>query len=153
MAKIGKWLTMVLWGIIIISVILMISLMANSSSNEADPSMNSWLSTNIYWIYVLFIFVCVLAVSFAIYQTITDKRAAKRGLFTLLIFFAIGLISYLMGSNEIPQFLGSDKFVEQGILTPNVSRWIDTGLNASYILFIIAILSLVLSPLVKLFDK
>jgi hypothetical protein len=153
MAKLGKLITYILIGLSVISVILLISLMANSSSNPADPRMNSWLNNNIYWVYFLFVVLCCLALGFAIIQTVTDKRAAKRGLLVIGGFVVIGVVSYLLSSDKMPQFLGVETFIDSGQLTLRISKLIDTGFYITYFLFIVAILSLALSPLLKYFEK
>lgn len=153
MIKIGKLLTIGLWGVMLISAILIISMMVNISSNDLDPTMNSWINTNMVWTFILLIAVAGIAVLAAIFQTVTDISAAKKGLLTLGVFLVIAIISYLLASDTMPSFLGVDKFIENGTLTPRVSKLIDTGLNATYILFIVAILSLALAPLMRLFDK
>ena len=153
MAKVGKFLTYILLGLSVISVILMFSLIANVSSNAADANMDSWLNTNIYWVYFLFVILCVLALGFAILQTVTDKRSAKRGLLVLGGFVIIGVISYMLSSDKLPQFLGVESFIDSGQLNLRVSKLIDTGLYVTYFLFVMSILSLALSPLIKYFDK
>jgi len=153
MAKIGKLLTYILLGVSVVSVILMFALMGNVSSNEGDPKMDFWLNYNIYWAYVLFIVVCVLAFAFAIYQTVTDKKSAKSGALVLGGFILIGVVSYMLSSDQMPKFLGVESFIESGQLTLNVSKLIDTGLYVTYFLFIVSILSLALTPLFRLFEK
>jgi hypothetical protein len=153
MAKLGKLFTYILVGLSLVSVILMFSLVANVSSNAADVNMDTWLNNNIYWVYFLFIVVCVLALAFAIYQTVTDKKSAKRGLFVVGGFVVLGLVSYMLSSDKMPQFLGVETFIENGILTLKVSKLVDTGLYITYFLFIVSILSLALSPLIKYFEK
>ena len=72
-------------------------------------------------------------------------------MFSLLIIAAIVLVSYLLASDEVPVFLGSDKFVEQGILTPSVSKWVDTGLFTTYIFFALSIVAFIYSSVSRFF--
>ena len=55
MAKAGKIITILLWIIIIISAVLIVSLMANISENQADPTMGGWINS-ICMAYFLLIF-------------------------------------------------------------------------------------------------
>jgi hypothetical protein len=57
----------------------------------------------------------------------------------------------LLSSSEIPHFYGSQKFVENGTLTPSVSRWIGTGLIATYILAGLAFVVIVWSSVSRIF--
>jgi hypothetical protein len=56
-----------------------------------------------------------------------------------------------LASDEIPQFMGVQKFINDGTLTAQVAKLVDTGLYATYILLILAILSVTLSGLTRLF--
>ena len=48
MEKIGKKITIVLWALVIVSVILTVSLMTNiNADNDQDPTMLSWINTNL----------------------------------------------------------------------------------------------------------
>ena len=150
MNKTGKIVTILLWGLIIISAVLVISLMVNIG-DDSDPTMGSWINTNLIWAYILVIFAAGVAVISGLIHMFTDKRAAKRGLITLVFFAVIVGIAYLFSSDAIPQFMGVNKFIEDGTLTPKVSKLIDTGLYSMYILLGIAILSIAYSSVSRLF--
>ena len=64
---------------------------------------------------------------------------------SLLVIGVIVLVAYLLSSDAIPQFLGAQKFVEEGILTPSVSKWVDTGLYTTYVFFAISLIAIVYS--------
>ena len=82
----------------------------------------------------------------------SDNRVYAALKFFLYTFLgSVLLISYLSSSSEIPQFYGSQKFVENGTLTPTVSRWIGTGLIATYILSGLAFVAFVWSSVSRLF--
>ncbi|HSO86046.1 MAG TPA: hypothetical protein VLQ91_05815 [Draconibacterium sp.] len=153
MEKIGKKITIVLWVLVIVSVILIVSLMANiNPSNDQDPAMLSWINANLIWVYILGIIAAGLAVLFAIYHTVSDKQAAKGGLISLAFLGGVALISYLSASPEIPQFLGVDKFIAAG-LNGQTMKFVDTGLIALYIMLAISILGFIVGPIIRIVRK
>lgn len=151
MGKINKIVNIMLWIIMGITAILAISFITNISSDNDNPEMRSWLDTNLIWTYILLILSLVLLVFFGIKEMLTSFKESKKGMLSILIIAAIVLVSYLIASDEIPKFLGSDKFVEQGVLTPSVSKWVDTGLYTTYVFFALSILAFIYSSLTRFF--
>ncbi|MDD4756177.1 MAG: hypothetical protein PHG29_08860 [Prolixibacteraceae bacterium] len=151
MTKAGKIITILLWIIIIISAVLVVSLMANISENQADPTMGGWINTNLFWAYILLIFGAGVAILFALFHMVTDIHAAKKGLMAFVFLGAVLLIAYLLASDEIPQFIGVQKYIDNGTLTPMVAKWVDTGLYLTYILLGLAIISIVFSSISRIF--
>ncbi len=151
MTKVGKLLTIVLWVLLVVSAVLVISLMANISDVEADPSMVGWINTNLIWVYILLAIGAGSAVVAGILHTISDAAAAKRGLISLGFLVIVGLIAYFLASDAIPTFHGVDKYIADGTLTPRISKMIGTGLYATYILLFIAIALIASSSVTKLF--
>lgn len=152
MSKTGKIVTIVLWALLIVSAILVISLMVNINEEvDTDPAMNSWVNTNLVWAYILLIFGAAVAIVSSLLHMFTDKKAAKNGLISLLFIGVVFVISYLLASPEIPQFIGVDKFIADGTLNESVSKMVDTGLYATYILIGLAILSVASSSVIRLF--
>jgi len=152
MNKTGKIVAILLWGLIIISAVLVISLMTNVGEDyKTNPVLAGWINTNLVWAYILVIFGAGVAVISGLIYMFTDKRVAKRGLITLAFFVVVVGIAYLLSSDAIPQFLGVDKFINDGTLTPKVSKFIDTGLYSMYILLGLAILSIAYSSVSRLF--
>lgn len=150
MEKIGKKVTIVLWALIIVSAVLVISLIANINEvNEQDPAMLSWININLIWVYILGIVGAGIAVVFAIFHTLSSKQAAKGGLISLIFMGAVALVAYLLASPEMPQFIGIDRFIADGLTTQTI-KLVDTGLIATYILFAIAVLSILLGPVIRL---
>lgn len=150
MGKISKIITIVLWALIIVSAILIVSLVANiNDTNDADPAMLSWINANLVWVYILLIVGAGIATLFGLFHTVTNKQAAKSGLISLLFMGSVALVAYLLASPEIPQFIGIDKFIAEG-LTGDTVKLVDTGLLATYILIAIAVLSIALGPLIRL---
>ena len=153
MEKIGKIITIVLWSLVIVSVILIISLMANiNEANETDPAMLSWINSNLIWVYILLAISSGLVVFFAIFHTISDKKSAQQGLISVLFLGGVALVSYLLASPEIPQFLGVDKFIADG-LTGQTVKLVDTGLIATYIMLAISVLAFVAGPIIRIVRK
>ena len=152
MEKTGKIVTILLWALLIISAILVVSLVANISNNDDDPTMLSWINVNIIWVYILGIVGAGIALLFGLMHTLTNKEAAKGGLISLVFMGAVALIAFLLASPEIPQFIGVDKYVAAG-LTAKTVKLVDAGLIATYILFAIAVLAIVLGPVIRLVRK
>jgi DMSO reductase anchor subunit len=153
MNKTGKFVTIFLWVTVIISAVLIVSMMVNISENEADATMGSWINSNLIWAYILVVLGVGVAVISGLLHMISDLSAAKRGLISLAFLGVIALISYLLASDEIPQFLGVDKFINDGTLNARVSKMVDTGLYATYFLLAIAILSIAFSSVTRIFNK
>ncbi len=151
MNKAGKIVTIVLWVLIVISAILVVSLMVNISDNTQDATMGGWINTNLIWSYILIIVGAGIAIIAGLFHMFTDKRAAKRGLIAVAFLGVIALVSYLLASPEIPQFPGVDRYIADGTLTSRISKLIDTGLYATYILFGLALLAIAYSTVSKMF--
>jgi hypothetical protein len=151
MNKEGKIVTILLWVLLIISAVMVVSLMANISENDADPTMGSWVSTNLVWSYILLAIGAGIVLIAGLYHMISDIKAAKGGLVALVFFAVIFGISYAFSSDAIPQFVGVQEFINSGALTAKVSKLIDTGLYATYILLGLAVLSIVYSSVNRLF--
>lgn len=151
MNKTGKYVAYFMWGLILITALLALAFVTNISDNELDPNMNSWLSKNLVWSYILLFVSVALLVIFAVYQMITDFQAAKKGLVSMVFIGGIFLISYLLASNELPNFLGAQRFIDAGVITPTIMKWIDTGLIGSYIFLGLSIASIVYASVSRLF--
>ena len=153
MNKESKIATIILWALIVVSAILVVSLMANISENDADTTMGGWIESNLIWAYILMIAGAGIAVLSGIFHMATDWQAAKKGLISILFLAVVGVVSYLLASDEIPQFAGVQRYINEGTLTPQIVKNIDAGLYATYILLGLAILSIVLAPVTRLFDR
>lgn len=151
MGKTGKIITILLWVLLIVSSVLVISLMVNISDVETDPTMGSWINSNLVWAYILVAVGAGIAILAGLLQMFTDKSAAKGGIMAFAFLGAVALVSYLFASSEIPQFIGVDKFVNNGSLNEKIAKLVDTGLIATYILLGIAILSIVVTSVTRLF--
>jgi hypothetical protein len=117
----------------------------------ADESMSTWISTNLYWSYLLLGISCVAAVVLEFVNTISDKAATKSALVAIGFLGGVVLISYIFSDSEIPKFYGAEKFVEDGTITPSVMLWTGTGLIATYILSAISIVAILWSSVSRIF--
>lgn len=151
MEKVGKIVTILLWVLLIVSAVLIVSMMVNISENEADPTMGSWINSNLVWSYVLLVIGAGIAILAGIFHMATDIKAAKKGLISFVFLAAVALVSYLLASDAIPQFAGVQRFINDGTLTPQVAKMVDAGLYATYILVALAILSILFSSVTRLF--
>lgn len=153
MEKIGKIVTIILWALLIVSAILIVSLVANINDvNKQDPAMLSWININLIWVYILGIVGAGIALIFGLLHTLTNKEAAKGGLISLVFMGAVALVAFLLASPEIPQFIGVKKYIDEGLTTQTI-KLVDAGLIATYILFAIAVLAIVLGPVIRLVRK
>ena len=151
MNKTGKIVTIVLWVLIVISAILVVSLMANVGDDyKTNATLAGWINTNLVWSYILIIIGAGVAIIAGLIHMFTDKKAAKNGLIALAFLGTVALLSYLLASDAMPQFVGVDKFISEG-LTGQTVKLVDTGLYATYILFGLAILSIAFSSVSKMF--
>ncbi|MBW6535627.1 MAG: hypothetical protein K0B11_11505 [Mariniphaga sp.] len=151
MEKVGKIVTIILWVLLIVSAVLIVSMMVNISENDADPTMGSWINSNLVWSYVLLGIGAGIAILAGLFHMATDLNAAKKGLISLVFLVVVAVVSYLLASDTIPQFAGVQKFINDGTLTTQVAKLVDTGLYATYILLALAILSILFSSVNRLF--
>lgn len=151
MEKVGKIVTILLWVLLIVSAVLIVSMMANISENEADPTMGSWINSNLVWSYVLLVIGAGIAILAGLFHMATDINAAKKGLISFAFLAVVAVVSYLLASDAIPQFAGVQRFINDGTLTPQVAKMVDAGLYATYILVALAILSILFSSVMRLF--
>lgn len=149
--KFAKATTIVLWVLLGITVFLVISLLANIDENKSDAGMDTWINANLYWTYILFGAAIGIAVVMELISTATDKKASKNALIAFVFMGAVVGLSYMFSDSSIPQFYGVEKFVENGSLTTDVSKWIGTGLIATYILSGLAVMGIIWSSISGIF--
>lgn len=151
MTKVSRLLTIILWVILAISAVLIVSMMVNITENDADTVMGGWINTNLVWTYILMATGAGIALLSGILHMGSDIGAAKKGLISLGAIALIAVVAYTLASDAIPQFIGVDKFIENGTLTPRIAKMVDAGLIATYLLFGIAIISIVWSSVSQIF--
>ena len=147
--KFAKITTIMLWVFLGITIVLVISLLSNLS--ETDSGRETWINANLYWAYTLFFISIGAALIMEFVNTATDKKATKSALVAIGFMGVIVGISYMMSSSEIPTFFGVEKFIESGVVNESVSKWIGTGLIATYILSALAVLGIVWSSISSIF--
>ena len=151
MNKTDRIVTIILWVLILISTVLVVSLMVNISDVDEDPTMGRWINSILIWSYILVGVGAGIAILAGLFHAITDRSAAKKSVISIVFLGAVVIIAYLVASPAIPQFPGVDKFINDGTLTEKISKLVDTGLYATYILLGIAILSILFSSVTRLF--
>jgi hypothetical protein len=151
MTKLSRLLTILMWVILAVSAVLIVSMMVNISENKADPVMGGWINTNLVWSYILLAAGAGIALLSGIFQMVTDIGAAKKGLISLGAVAVVAVVAYSLATDAIPQFIGVDKFIADGTLTPSIAKMVDAGLIATYLLFGIAIISIVWSSVSQIF--
>lgn len=147
----GKITAILMWALTGISAVFVISLLTSIGAEEQTPVINRWIGPNLIWVYILISAGTALAFWGGLIQITNNRKAARKALTAIVIFAAVILISRLFASNSLPQFFGAEKYINSGILTLQVSKLIDTGLYTTYILIGIAVLSVILSPIQRLF--
>lgn len=106
--------------------------------------MDNWVDISLYVGYALLgIAILVTLASFVI-QLVNHPGAAKFTIIGLVGTAIIVGISYALAGNEVTDSYGTD-------FTPQLSKWIGTGLIAMYILAGVAILSILFSELASFF--
>jgi lysylphosphatidylglycerol synthetase-like protein (DUF2156 family) len=151
MEKMSKIISILLFVLFGITAILAIMFISNIGNNVKDPDMLKWLDINLFWTYILLISSVVLLLIFGIFEGVANFKQSKKGILALLGMVAIVVVSYLLGSDEIPKFLGADKFVEQGIISPSICKWVDTGLFTTYAIFALSLVAFAYSSLTRFF--
>jgi hypothetical protein len=144
MDKTRKITSIILWVLMILSVGLFVY-MVSSIDDEINPGVKAVqaITMNLNWSILLFSIAAVVAVVFALVQMFGEKSKAIRAVVVLAIFALVLVVSYSVSSSEIPSFFGVEKFLANGTLTESISRWVDTGLYFTYILFAGAFLSII----------
>ncbi|MEN8137735.1 MAG: hypothetical protein ABFR62_04815 [Bacteroidota bacterium] len=138
MDKVQKILTYVIALIAVISAYLWWSL-----AGQEDP-----VASDVDSFYSLTVIMLAATVGITIVasllQLFTDGKKLKQALIVLVLFGAIVGVSYGLASDEEVVFLG-----ETLTKSPQESKMVGTGMYTTYITGILAILSIVLSPVIK----
>jgi len=149
--KFAKVTTIMLWVFLGITIFLVISLLSNLNENVSDPGMDTWINANLYWAYVLFGASIASALVLESLYLMSDKKAAKSALIAILFLGVVVGLSYMISDGSIPKFYGVEKFIEDGTVTTNVSKWIGTGLIATYILAALSVIGIIWSSISRIF--
>lgn len=149
--KFAKITTIMLWVFLGISLFLVISLLSNLNENVSDPGMDTWVNANLYWSYVLFGLSIAAALILEFAYLLSDKKAAKSAMIAIVFLGVVVGLSYMISDSSIPKFYGVQKFIDDGTVTPTVSKWIGTGLIATYILSALSVIGIVWSSISRIF--
>jgi len=148
--KILKYLNISLYVMFVISIILVFFVIKNSSENA---KLDGSLDTNFYWAYFLLIVGAFGILAFSLYQAFTIKGDSKKMIISIVGLAVIVLIAYLMSSDEIPQFFGTQALIADGTLTPKTAMLTDVGIYTTYILAAISVITLVYTSLSRYWTK
>jgi|LGVD01.1.fsa_nt_gb MFS family permease len=86
-----------------------------------------------------------ITILFALFQLLTDFKKLKQALMVVVLMAIVVGISYSLASDAAITFLG-----ESVSGSPEESKMVGTGMYTTYITGALAILSIVLSPVIKL---
>ncbi len=101
------------------------------------------------WAYILLVIALIAAVMFPLVTIVTDVKAIIRLLAVLAGAVVLVLLSYFVFASDTPinilGYTGTDNS------DPGTLKWIDTGLFSTYIIFGVALLSILYFEVAKLF--
>ena len=101
------------------------------------------------WAYTMAAIACIGVAVFTVGELVSDPKMAKSALISIGSLAPIPVVSYIIATDEIPQFLGYEKFN----LTAGDVKWIGASLIASYILIGIATLGILYAEVSKMLNK
>lgn len=125
--------------IAIVSIIFLVALMA--SSDEAAN--NTWINPLIYLSYVVLAICIGIVLIFVLKNLFSNKENLKKTLIAVALFAGVLLISYLLASSEEVKTNGE-------VYSGSTSKLVGAGLNAFYILTVVALGSMVWAGLTKI---
>ncbi|NJM80256.1 MAG: hypothetical protein HC854_12730 [Flavobacterium sp.] len=129
-------------AMIIIAVISAVFLGALMGSSD-DAANNKWISPLINLSYIVFAVCLLIVLIFVLKNLFSNKETLKRALISVALFTGVLVISYLLA--------GSGDVKANGILySGSTTKLVGAGLNAFYILFIIALGSMVWAGFTKI---
>ncbi|MCK4661680.1 MAG: hypothetical protein KAT68_02345 [Bacteroidales bacterium] len=107
----------------------------------------------IIWAYILVGTGAIAILVFSVMNIFSNKKAAKGSLIGLLFVAVLLFISYLLASDEILIFMGSEQFFEEGgAISPNTfSKLVGTGIYSMYVLFVLAFASAIYVEIASFF--
>ena len=146
MSKIQKTAITILWILAGISIIVAGLYYLGGSVNEVTGE-KRFTSIALIWTLILFIATGLTTLIFSFVNVFTDSKAVKGFLIILGIAVGLGIISYLLASSApIDSLAEVNKFPSAGTM-----KWVGTGLNATYILAIVAFFGIIASEVLRAF--
>jgi hypothetical protein len=92
----------------------------------------------------MLVLVVGITILFSLFQLLTDMKAMKSALIWVVLAAIVIGVSYNLASDKAITFLG------ETLGSAADSKWVGTGLYATYITGSLAVLSIVFSPIIKL---
>jgi len=146
MSKIQKTAITILWLLAGVSIIVAALYYLGGSVNEVTGE-KRFTGIAMIWTLILFIIAGLATIIFSFVNVFTKPKAFKSFLVILCIAVGLGVISYLMASSApIQSLLDINKDP-----SANTLRWVGTGLNATYILAIVAFFGIIASEVLRAF--
>lgn len=135
--------TIVMWVLIAIGVILMVLTMTSGLTAEQSDcvdcgAVGSFISLS----YVLLIGAIVAALAGSVISAMTKPDSVKGSLIGLGAMLVVVALSYVLADGSVEPIYGD--------ISESTSRWSGAGLYAFYILFVLAVLSIVYSSVSRL---
>ena len=150
--KLSKIVTYLLYFLMLVSVVLVILFYfgkvvpGTEDTNFEEPVITK---TILLWAGILVGLTAVLSLAFPIINIVTNPKAAKGTLFTLIGAAVLIFIAWILASDavlDMPHYEGKDN-------VPKTLKLAGTGIFTAYILAGLAILSILYSEIAKYFKK
>ena len=150
--KLSKIVTYFLYFLMLVSVVLVILFYfgkvvpGTEDTNLEEPVITK---TILLWAGILVGLTAVLSLAFPIINIVTNPKAAKGTLFTLIGAAVLIFIAWILASDavlDMPHYEGKDN-------VPKTLKLAGTGIFTAYVLAGLAILSILYSEIAKYFKK
>jgi hypothetical protein len=128
------------WGIMGISIIVAVVFFFRVSGAEGDSAKMVIAESFILWSVILLAVAALLSVLFPLVQFILNPKNAGKALVGLVALGLVFLVGYLMA--DTTPIVTATSAAESDFSDPSVLRFADTGIISTYILFGIAVASL-----------
>lgn len=148
MSKIQKTALTILWVLAGVSVVVAGLYYLGGTVDEFTGEKN-FTSVALIWSLILFIIAGIATLAFSFVNVFSNPKTFKSFLIILGLAVGLGIISYLMASAEPIQSL-----LELNLKNPPTGttlKWVGTGLNATYILAIVAFFGIIASEVLRAF--
>ncbi len=130
----------VLLGILLVISVVMVSLFYFAGETNGMPD---YTESYILWSYTLFGIAILITVTFPVIQMASNPKGALKTIFSIVIILAITAVAYTMASDKelvLQGYTGADNVT-------STLKQTGTGLYLTYILFGLAILSIIASEI------
>lgn len=142
--------TILLWLLMGISAVLVVIFYAGpvvdgtKGTGIEEPNVTDLI---LNWAYFLIGIAAVISIVFPLLGIVTNPKDAKKSLIGLAFAVIIVFIAYELSSDEVLRIVGYDGTDN----VPTTLKWVDTGLYSMYILFIVALGTILFSEIARLF--